>query len=366
MNILRERLYIRKMQEEDNAPPPKRPRFVTIDELEVEELREKVRRQEREIFTLKIFGERRENVEEVNINMEKEKKKIEEQKRDMEEQKVKMEEEKKHMEAEKKMLKEKIEEELKGLIECPVCLMVPRERAPVPVCSNGHIVCRPCRDRIRQEAREEVAKCPSCMVDLGNATSLIASRLVEKVKHECDNEGCDEMFDLSHLESHQKVCVFRKVRCPGSVLCKLEMPFNKVKEHVKSCRGTDKDIFNNNSTLEYQFNQEILRENDRTCLWPTCIVAAHDKMFYLRHKKEKSYHIFETIMLGSEKEGSKYLASITIQKADQIITKLASQPRPIDLQSWGDVEMGLSGKTLSKMLKDNLTFEFTLSIEKSE
>ena len=174
------------------------------------------------------------------------------------------------------------------------------------------------------------------------------------------------MFDLSHLESHQKVCVFRKVRCPGSVLCKLEMPFNKVKEHVKSCRGTDKDIFTNNSTLEYQFNQEILRENDRTCLWPTCIVAAHDKMFYLRHKKEKSYHIFETIMLGSEKEGSKYLASITIQKADQIITKLASQPRPIDLQSWGDVEMGLSGKTLSKMLKDNLTFGFTLSIEKSE
>ena len=128
----------------------------------------------------------------------------------------------------------------------------------------------------------------------------------------------------------------------------------------------NKDIFNNNSTLEYQFNQEILRENDRTCLWPTCIVAAHDKMFYLRHKKEKSYHVFETIILGSEEECSKYLASITIQKADQIFTKLAFQPRPIDLQSWGDVEMGLSGKTLSKMLKDNLTFEFTLSIEKSE
>ena len=89
-------------------------------------------------------------------------------------------------------------------------------------------------------------------------------------------------------------------------------------------------------------------------------------MFYLRHKKEKSYHIFETIMLGSEEECSKYLASITIQKADQIFTKLAFQPKPIDLQSWGEVEMSLSRKTLSKMLKDNLTFEFTLSIEKSE
>ena len=90
-------MYICTMQKEDNAPPPKRPRLVTMSELEVEELREKVRTQEREIFTLKIFGERSKNAEEVNTNMEKEKKKIEEQKRNMREQKVKLEEEKKNM-----------------------------------------------------------------------------------------------------------------------------------------------------------------------------------------------------------------------------------------------------------------------------
>ena len=60
-------------------------------------------------------------------------------------------------------------------------------------------------------------------------------------------KGCDEMFDLSHLEGHQKVCGLRKVRCPGSGVCKLEMCFNKVKEHVKGRRGIDKDVFNNNS-----------------------------------------------------------------------------------------------------------------------
>ena len=52
-------------------------------------------------------------------------------------------------------------------------------------------------------------------------------------------KDCDEMFDLSRLESHQKVCRFRKVRFPGSGLCKMEMTFNKVKEHVIGCRGTD-------------------------------------------------------------------------------------------------------------------------------
>ena len=157
------------MDDEHSDPPPKRPRvFVAGADMELEDLREKVRKQDEKILRL--------------------------------------EEEKKNMEAEKKDLKE----ELKGLIECPVCLMAPRERGPVPVCSNGHIVCRPCRDRIRQEAGEEVAKCPSCMVDMGNATSLIASRLVEKVKHECENDSYEELLNLPQLESHKEVCLFRK------------------------------------------------------------------------------------------------------------------------------------------------------------
>ena len=91
------------MDDEHSDPPPKRPRvFVAGADMELEDLREKVRKQDEKILRL--------------------------------------EEEKKNMEAEKKDLKE----ELKGLIECPVCLMAPREREPVPVCSNGHIVCRPC------------------------------------------------------------------------------------------------------------------------------------------------------------------------------------------------------------------------------
>ena len=51
-----------------------------------------------------------------------------------------------------------------------------------------------------------MAKCPSCKVDLGDATSLIASRLVEKVKHECENDSYEELLNLPQLESHKEVC----------------------------------------------------------------------------------------------------------------------------------------------------------------
>ena len=89
--------------------------------------------------------------------MADEKKKAEDEKR-------KIEEEKRKMDEEREILKTSLDE-LRGLIECPVCLHVPRGRGPVPVCNNGHIVCRPCRDQIRLQVGEEQAKCPSCMVN---------------------------------------------------------------------------------------------------------------------------------------------------------------------------------------------------------
>ena len=45
---------------------------------------------------------------------------------------------------ENKQLRELVEE-LKGVVECTVCLVLPRDGGPVPVCNNGHFVCRTCR-----------------------------------------------------------------------------------------------------------------------------------------------------------------------------------------------------------------------------
>ena len=101
---------------------------------------------------------------------------------ELEKEKQLLEERCKIMEADMKKM-EGLVEELVGVVECPVCLVLPNQGGPVPVCPNGHFVCRTCRDRLRQEAGADPVKCPSCTVDLGNATSLLASRLVEGVKH---------------------------------------------------------------------------------------------------------------------------------------------------------------------------------------
>lgn len=55
----------------------------------------------------------------------------------------------------------KLVAKLREMVECPVCLELPRE-GPVPVCPNGHVVCSPCLRRRRQIEGELITSCPSC------------------------------------------------------------------------------------------------------------------------------------------------------------------------------------------------------------
>ena len=242
--------------------------------------------------------------------------------------------------------------------------MSSRKGGPVPVCTNGHIVCCTCKDRIRLDAGLEQAKCPSCMVDLGNATSLLASRLVERVKHECEQDGCKEIIPFTQLDKHHQVCLFRKVLCPGSEkTCKLEMPFNKVEEHV--CKDTWNKMKSNNSTFE---NSGIYKM--KTYKELTQGVFAHERVFFVKARRENGTHYFEAIMLGSEAECMGYLASISVQKHKEdskVLTKSTSHPRHISLESQGDMELILSEKALSKIwtIKEEwFFFDVKLCIEK--
>ena len=176
------------------------------------------------------------------------------------------------------------------------------------------------------------------------------------------------MFKLSQLGGHQDICLFRKVLCPGSgATCKLQLAFNKVKEHLKDCPSTWKKVSDNHASWVKES-----RDSDKLCFWKTKAISAHDRTFFVKHKKENSNHYFETLMLGSEEESMGYQVSLTIQqpgqnKSSKHFAKHVFYPRHIDLQSWGDVGFLLSGKALSKILtpkEDMYAFGINLSIKK--
>ena len=118
--------------------------------------------------------------------------------------------------------------ELRGFLECPVCLSFPR-RSPsfcketmVYSCNNGHIVCGFCFTALNALSAEMNIrahnKCPTCREE-----ELLPSRAAGKVLEmlmmgklvQCRNEvhGCDKNIPWEAIWYHEISCPQREVSC---------------------------------------------------------------------------------------------------------------------------------------------------------
>ena len=132
------------------------------------------------------------------------------------------------------MLKEeigKIAVKLRKLVECPVCLLTPRE-GPVPCCPNGHLVCATCLEKWRGEGRRD---CPTCRGAMGQGKSRLAFAVAEQVQHECRHHGCKTMLPLDQIEDHERGCDWRLIVCPSWPTCRARIPLCRVEIHAQVC-----------------------------------------------------------------------------------------------------------------------------------
>ena len=189
---------------------------------EYDELQNKMQDNEAELENEKeVVDELRDKI--AKLQNEKEKAYREKNKAMLE--KTKLTQEKAKLEGENEK-KRKLLGELQGFVECPVCLVVPRE-GPVPCCPAGHITCSPCHEMIRGEGRRE---CPTCRLPMGEGKSLLAKIILENMDHECSLEGCKAMVPHQEYKT-QEACMFRMVICPGNnYTCKKMVAFCEVEE----------------------------------------------------------------------------------------------------------------------------------------
>merc|ERR1719234_1484269 len=126
----------------------------------LEREKDKVEREKGEVEREKFEVEmEKEEMEKENDEMETEKDEVEREKEELERKMTKVEDE-----------KLRFEEKLRKLVECPVCLTLPRI-GPVPCCANEHLVCSPCLEKLRGE---DMMDCPTCREPFGEGKSLLA------------------------------------------------------------------------------------------------------------------------------------------------------------------------------------------------
>ena len=120
-------------------------------------------------------------------------------------------------------------------LACSVCEDVPGpsgDRKNRYACSNGHMVCEKCKS----------GKC-SCESESFNGPLGHIEKLMDKSHwHYCCHFklGCQDVFEKRILDEHQKTCIYRQIKCPGTN-CGKQVAFKDIIDHV----GNDHKTWNN-------------------------------------------------------------------------------------------------------------------------
>ena len=206
---------------------------------------------------------------------------------------------------------------LASMLECPVCLKVPRD-LPIPSCPAGHIICKSCRT--------SVTTCPTCRrVLTPDGINSVVGSLIENVPHKCKFEvhGCQFKDVLGELKKHEATCIERTIKCPFP-RCQTEVQLRRYKDHVieGKCYSTYATGDNFSKTISTGFMQwdGISKNRGEEFDLRTCSIGSwifedmNDCVFYMKYYPEHRSLVFAVIMAKVPTEVEKYSATITIEK----------------------------------------------------
>ena len=261
----------------------------------------------------------------------------------------------------------KLMSEMKANMECPVCLILPRE-GPVPCCPRGHLLCRSCLDKMLPKV-DGKKECPTCREPMGEGKSLLAKMLIENMEHECDLDGCKEVLPFNEHEQHKKVCAFRPVICPGNnPPCKAMVPFCEVEKHAEICP----EIAHWSPVLGKTHTGLSLpqdRLNDQNVTWNTFQFNIDGEVFFLRSRKEVNNFVFELVMKGDEADCKRFTATIAILDSNWEPSYISiSNPRPLGISNDEDSCLSVRMKSLAKVWQlrgDSYRFDVSVVIKSS-
>ncbi len=209
-------------------------------------------------------------------------------------------------------------------LKCPVCFKFPRD-PPVYQCSNGHIMCTSCHDRL--------SDCPICRIKLeGKIRNRVAEKLLEKIPLSCqfEEEGCLVVLKKTELRIHEKECEYRAVICP---CCNDKIMFSDIAEHLYQSLKDDMV----HATLDLRdgqaFEHEVTVTADDLQARESCQLPIH-LMYDNRHFYVECFTFMDNVYiwiycLGPKDVSRRYRYAIKIEKNGRQIS-FSDSPISID------------------------------------
>ena len=133
-----------------------------------------------------------------------------------------------------------LQQRIKILIECGVCLSNPFTGSPIKVCQNGHVLCSSCDPQAGED-------CPVCRSPGQRIRVQILEEIIRVICSPNDIDQC-RYCQLKGLKSdvryHEAICELQVISCPSrsvpislNIVCGVKKEFSKatVRDHFKLC-----------------------------------------------------------------------------------------------------------------------------------
>ena len=221
-----------------------------------------------------------------------------------------------------------IEDNLKDILQCPVCLLVPNKPEKVNVCYNGHLICNECR--------EKISLCPICRSDKLDLQSPLLKKIFDSLPSMCPNygSGCQRSFDDGEeLKEHENHCEFRRIDCIV-FSCQERVTFENYIMHLRELHNAVDQTTNGSSHFLKYFTAAGYHLEKNYYNWRPAIRYFDNKTFiFLFYYYNNGLYGAECFFHGSEKEAKRDFCKITIinMKDDRFKINNCGEVIPMDI-----------------------------------
>ena len=192
-------------------------------------------------------------------------------------------------------------------LECPVCLeyMTP----PIPLCANGHKICRICR--------QKVAECPTCRAKFTNTRNLAVEDVARQVMYPCKyrSYGCTETFNHVKIVGHQAKCRYIPQKCPVAKLaignCSWTGSYNDMKGHLKEDHPEECCEY-----VEGEFKFLYNLHSYGASIRLFCFIFAYNEIFFSLFQDKGGIFYADLLYVGPSENAAKYKYKVEFVNKD--------------------------------------------------
>ena len=194
--------------------------------------------------------------------------------------------------------------EIQSILECPVCLLTPKNPDKIHICSNHHIICDNCKPKVQ--------KCPTCRSENFQGKNPLLQKILSALPKICSfaEDGCEVEFEPKNrdeFENHLKTCQYRQIDCAYNN-CNIKIAFTSLSKHIED--NHHPKVMDNERHYQIKVLADVFTKQSGSFWFPK-IIHFDDQVFFIQAFALKDQMSLQCHFYGTETESKKYFCEIS-------------------------------------------------------